>query len=56
MKSKNEKKKERGRRKEENIRKKWFNTLLVFIYRVGYDINGTVFWPKKNALRKWSIC
>ena len=31
MKSKNEKKKERGRRKEENIRKKWFNTLLVFI-------------------------
>ena len=31
MKSKKEKKKERGGRKEENMRKKWFNTLLVFI-------------------------
>ena len=31
MKSKKEKKKERGGRKEENMRKKWFNKLLVFI-------------------------
>ena len=31
MKSKNEKKKEQGGRKEENMRKKWLNTLLVFI-------------------------
>ena len=50
MKSKNEKKKG-GEYKEKNG-----SIHSQFLYRVGYDINGTVFWPKKSALRKWSIC